>query len=235
MIVINAKTINDAWFKALQVIIERDNDGVLVNAYHTGIINRGSFQDGQGRLQLPAVAIEIEYPDQDWCVIVPKGCPEPTNAEKIERYFYDKIVGCVLGENETYTYGERILPQLEAVIDMLRNTSITNQACISISKPEDIFLTDPPCLRNIHFKVIEVKLDMWLDWRSWDLYAGMPENLGGLSFLQVMVAEAVGAKVGMMRAVSDGLHLYDYQIEAAELRLHPGGPSVLDHHLSMSV
>ena len=114
---------------------------------------------------------------------------------------------------------------------MLKKSPVTNQAVIEIARPEDVWecrgkdgKDDPPCLRLITFKAIpdadgRFKLNMSVFFRSWDFYAGMPINLFGLSELQKFVAEEAGMEVGHMFAFSDGLHLYKYQKELAEMRL----------------
>ena len=122
------------------------------------------------------------------------------------------------------------------VLEMLKDSPITNQAVIETGRPEDIYTClgkdgklDPPCLRLIAFKVIphydngtldrarsKLNMSAWL--RSWDLYAGMPENLAGLVKLQEFVSDEIGIPVGHLYAASDGLHLYAYQKELAELR-----------------
>jgi len=70
-----------------------------------------------------------------------------------------------------------------------------------------------PCLRGIDFKIKEGYLIMSVVFRSWDLYAGFPENMGGMALLNEYVAEQLGITPGPLCFTSAGLHLYDYQIE----------------------
>ncbi|HEY3347775.1 MAG TPA: thymidylate synthase, partial [Nitrospirota bacterium] len=238
MLTINAKTVNDAWFQLLTKALEQDGEGEFVNAYPTGIIQRGSFELGQSRLQFPGVAVEIEYPDQDYCVVMPAGLENmaPTTLDKVESYFHEYILGDNVPENTTYTYGSRINVSLAGVIEMLQETPVTNQAVIEIGRPEDYDCCkgkdgkdDPPCLRLIDLKVRPAykdgeldraasKLDLTVYFRSWDLFAGFPENLGGMSLLQQTISGVIGIPVGRMYAYSAGLHLYGYQKELAEIR-----------------
>jgi thymidylate synthase len=264
MFVVKAKTIQDAWFQLVYNLMLTDSEGNFINAYPTGIIQQGSFMNNSSRLQFPGAAIAIEYPLIDRIVTMPEGSglPPPTDVDKVEAYFYRYIIGTELAENETYTYGQRINVSLQATMDMLKNTPITNQATIEVGQPDDTFNCigkdghlDPPCLRLIDFKVIpkfkdcccvlgasdisdtiylqenckcngtkveidrgKSRLDMTVYFRSWDLYAGFPENLAGLSKLQEMISEYIGIPVGYMYAYSAGLHLYKYQKELAEMR-----------------
>lgn len=71
-----------------------------------------------------------------------------------------------------------------------------------------------PCLRGIDFKIKDSYLIMSVVFRSWDLYAGFPENMGGMTLLNEYVAEQLdGVKPGPLAFTSAGLHAYDYQIE----------------------
>jgi thymidylate synthase len=71
-----------------------------------------------------------------------------------------------------------------------------------------------PCLRGIDFKIKDSYLIMSVVFRSWDLYAGFPENMGGMALLNEYVAEQLdGVKPGPLAFTSAGLHAYDYQIE----------------------
>ena len=62
---------------------------------------------------------------------------------------------------------------------------------------------------------------MTVYFRSWDLYAGLPENLGGLQRLKEIVLEYLQAaemqvEDGKIIAFSDGLHLYDQYFQIVD-------------------
>lgn len=243
MLTLKTTTISSAWFELLYAIFDR---GYKQN------IQKGSFENEQYRVQYPGIAIEIEYPWLDMIPVIPccLNIPAPTTQEYIEDYFVNYLMGSSLAENETYTYGSRIneevsssYTQLEMVIDMLKNTPMTNQACIEIAKSEDIAKCigndgklDSPCLRLIDFKVIPKKyhvtdaagynyeavrlnLTMSVYFRSWDLWAGFPTNLGGLELLKQFVAQECNLENGKMYCYSSGLHLYGYQEKIAKIRI----------------
>jgi thymidylate synthase len=94
----------------------------------------------------------------------------------------------------------------------------TNQASITVGDTEVCQLSDPPCLRNISFKVVDGQLQMSVYFRSWDLYAGLPENLGGLQLLKEYVLSHLLFPVidGPLIAYSDGLHLYSQYFDCAD-------------------
>lgn len=224
-----AKTIADAWFQLIYNLFDK--------AYAQKI-QKGSFENEQYRLQYPGISVYIEHPYYDMVPTTPpnSGIPAPTTKEYIEDYFVNYLMNPELAENETYTYASRIhtnMPrggtQLERVIDMLGTTPLTNQAVIEIATPEDIDICygkdgklDPPCLRLLDFKVIPLHNDLVLTvsayFRSWDLWAGFPTNLGGIELLKQFVASEARLKNGPMYAYSAGAHIYGYQEEIARLR-----------------
>ncbi len=226
---LQAKTISDAWFQLIYNIFD--------NSY-TQKIQKGSFEKEQYRLQYPGLAVFIEHPDQDMIPMIPPalGIPVPTTMEYIEDYFANYLMDPQLSENETYRYSSRIhhpMPkggtQLERAIEMLKETPLTNQAAVEIGSPEDFDVCigndgnlDPPCLRLLDFKAIPEKDNLVLTvscyFRSWDLWAGFPTNLGGIELLKKYVAEEAGLKSGSMYAYSAGGHIYGYQEELARLR-----------------
>lgn len=242
---LRASTINDLWFRVLYHMLETDREGRFIHAYRTGSIQKGSFEGEQSRLQFPGVALSVDHPHLDYVVRMPEGSnvPPPTDDGKVRRYFEQYILGHELSENETYTYGQRINISLWGIIDMLKESPVTNQAVIEVGRPEDWQdckgkdgKDDPPCLRLIDFKAIpsydpegvlvteKSLLTMTVYFRSWDLYGGMPENLGGLSLLQQFVSGEAGIPVGPLYCYSPGLHLYRYQKELAELRTRLSSP-----------
>jgi thymidylate synthase len=226
---LKAKTISDAWFQLIYNIFD--------NSY-TQKIQKGSFEKEQYRLQYPGLAIFIEHPDQDMVPVIPPalGIPSPTDMEYIENYFANYLMDPQLSENETYRYSSRIhypMPkggtQLERAIAMLKETPLTNQAAIEIATPEDFDVCigndgklDPPCLRLLDFKVIPEKDNLVLTvscyFRSWDLWAGLPTNLGGIELLKKYVVDETKLENGPMYAYSAGAHIYGYQEEIERLR-----------------
>jgi thymidylate synthase len=224
-----AKTIPDAWFQLIYNLFD--------NSYAQKI-QKGSFENEQYRLQYPGIAVYIEHPYYDMVPTMPpgSGIPAPTTKDYIEDYFVNYLMNPELSENETYTYGSRIqnkMPnggtQLERVIDIIRETPLTNQAVVEIATPVDLDVCygkdgklDPPCLRLLDFKIIptddELVLTVSAYFRSWDLWAGFPTNLGGIELLKQFIASEASLKNGPMYAYSAGAHIYGYQEEIARLR-----------------
>lgn len=200
---VRAHSIGDAWRQVMSLCVTNGNDFVV----------KGGSYVGQIRKQLPFVKIVIDSPGQrPLSPIMPPGLPGPTSDDKIEEYFERYILSDSVAENEVYTYGTFIVKQVDRIIQLLNDSEgKTNQACIAIGNAGTTFLDDPPCLRLISFKVVEGKLVMTVFFRSWDLYAGMPENLGGLQLLKefILAHLTFPCEDGMIVADSDGLHIYE--------------------------
>lgn len=184
-------------------------------------IDRGSFE-GHRRLEVPYVTIEINHPwNRPLAPEVPPSVPRPTSDDEIRNYFFENLMDMDPG-NYQYTYGQYIMPQLQKCIDMLKADPMTNQACITIGGQESIDQESPPCLRLIDCRVDQDGLLHFIVYfRSWDCWAGLPQNLGGLQLLkEYMLLNLEGVEDGKIIASSKGLHLYDYQWRIALQRTH---------------
>lgn len=223
---LHAKTISDAWFRLIYTIWDYG---------YRQQIQKGSFENQECRIQFPGMMVYIEHPGEDMIPVIPPGLsiPAPTTMEYIESYFVEYLMNPNLSPNETYRYSSRIhhpMPkggtQFERIVEILKKTPYTNQATIEVGSPDDYDLCvgkdqklDPPCLRLIDFKVFPGGiLSLNVFFRSWDLWAGFPTNLGGLELLKRLVASETDLQPGPTYAYSSGAHLYGYQEEIARLR-----------------
>ena len=230
---IDAFDLDDAWFQCLSRILD---EGFIYT------IDRGSYK-GQRRLEFDFAVVRSKKPSHQIIPIIPEGMsiPAPTDMDYINGYLNYLLTGQKT-ETEDYTYGERLVDpkvkitenqngkemmreiplnvnQIEEVIKMYKTEGFgTNQAVMEIGMPSDIKLTDPPCLRLIDTRVRYGKLHFILYFRSWDLWGGMPSNLGGLQLVKQYMAQEIGMADGEMIAVSKGLHLYEYAWELAKMR-----------------
>ncbi len=200
---IEGTTIDDAW------------RGMITACVQNGIdyrVTKGSYE-GQLRKQFPNVMIKVKTP---WlrplAPILPPSLPRPTTDEAIQEYFVEYLMSPIVKENEDYTYGSYIAPQIDTVIDILNvSEGGTNQACITVGDRGSIKLTDPPCLKVITFDVVKGRLVMSVFFRSWDAFAGFPQNIGGLQLLKEFVLEQLtfDCTDGEIFCYSSGLHLYE--------------------------
>jgi len=176
------------------------------------VVKGGSYE-GQIRKQLESVMVIIDNPGhRPLAPIMPPGLPPPTDDDKIAEYCERYLLSDRKTENEVYTYGEFIVKQLDHIIAVLNKAQgNTNQARFAIGDVYTTHLSDPPCLNSIQMKVVEGKLNMAVTFRSWDLFAGFPENLGGLQMLKeyILAHLTFPCEDGKIIAFSDGLHLYE--------------------------
>jgi len=207
-------------------IIGRNIDEVWRSVMYYCVLNgydylvEGGSYEGQIRKQLPRITLEITEPwERPLAPVVPYPLPAPTTDAGIVEYFMDKIINDIPAENEEYVYGLWIKAQIQGVIDKLNaSNGHTNQACISVGDSGCIDMDDPPCLRTISFKVIYHKLFMTVFFRSWDLVAGLPENIGGMQMLKEYVLSHLTfpCEDGSLIANSDGLHIYSQYFDLVD-------------------
>ena len=142
----------------------------------------------------------------------------------IENSIYEKI--CPDYENKPNT-------QLDWVIRHFKKSGYGNNHCyISVGDRYSCLAYDrsfnnesergtSPCLRGIDFKIKDNTLITSVVFRSWDLYSGLPENLGGITLLNEYVASCLeGVSPGPIGFSSSGLHCYDFQLEYRNSRIN---------------
>lgn len=211
---IAANTINEAWFKAIKTCVEFGRNYV---------IDKGEYE-GQLRRELDYAVIRIEKPG-----IRPLACQSqqivPTTDEKIAKYFMDYLMDPEFADeeeakNNVYKYSTFIAPRWQQCCELLlEGDGGCNQATVSLGESPGETFAHPPCLRLIDMRVRYGALHFFIYFRSWDLVAGFPENLGGLQLLKEHCLEYINQgreamghsplKDGCIIATSKGLHIYE--------------------------
>jgi thymidylate synthase len=203
---IKARDLNEAWWKCIREVLTKG---------HEYTIEIGSYV-GQKRKEFDFVVVQIEHPGTRPLVpTVPEGVPPPSDIDYVEKDYLPYLMSNLKQANETYTYGEDIEQQFEAICKMYKKGFNTNQATITVGNRDSIFCSDPPCLRLIDTRVRYGKLHYVVYFRSWDLYAGFPSNLAGIQLMKEFMASEIGVEDGEIIAVSKGMHLYEYNWEVA--------------------
>jgi len=137
----------------------------------------------------------------------------PTNEIVIKEFGLLESLGII---KEDKFWG-KCINQVEALIWIYRNKGYrNNQMILQVAQPDDMLLQDPPCLRHIDTRIQDGKLHFYPYFRSWDLWGGLPANLGGIQLLKEYVASEIGVEDGEIVATSKGLHLYDYSFDLAK-------------------
>lgn len=122
--------------------------------------------------------------------------------------------------------------QVEWIIEHYKEKGFGNNHCyITVGYPESSFAYDipfedetdretSPCLRGIDTHVKDGALHMSAVFRSWDLYGGFPENMGGITMLMEYMANELDIETGPLSFSCLKLHCYDFQIDAVKARLN---------------
>lgn len=223
---IEARDLPELWYLLIKELVYQASKKNMIYTIDCGSYN------GQRRLEFDFVSFHVKYPN--YRPLVPEinpnlGIPNPVDIEYINNYA-DYILTDYKPKNTVYTYGERlngwknskfnIVNQVQSVIEMYKENKPnyrTNQACMEIGIPSDIYLNDPPCLRVIDTRIQDNKLHFIFYFRSWDLWNGLPCNLPALVYLQEYMADEIGVDVGEFFASSKGLHLYDHVWPCAKI------------------
>ena len=206
--VIEARDLSEAWFLCLRK--------ALTEGYEYKI-ERGSYA-GQQRKELDFVVVRVRNPGTRPLIPdVPQGVPPPTSMEYVESYL-PYLMTAHKAEGEQYTYGQYLEEQIPKVIKMYKEDGYnTNQAFMAVGGKDSISLSDPPCLRGIDTRIRDNKLNFFVYFRSWDLWAGFPSNLAAIQLLKEYMASEIGVGDGEIIALSKGLHLYQYSWELAQI------------------
>jgi thymidylate synthase len=210
---ISSRDLGAAWFELIDCILKHGR---------VWTIDNGSYE-GQQRLEFDYAEIQIRHPgSRPLFPEIPShmNIPPPCDDEYLNKYLPYLMTNEPPKENELYTYGERIAPQMEKIIERYkRNGFGSNQECIAVARPEDIDLKDPPCLRSIDCRIFPTNalryneqqaLHFFVYFRSWDLFNGFPINMAAIRMMQEYMAESIGVEAGEIIANSKGLHLYDH-------------------------
>lgn len=236
-IFINGTTLGDTWFQLLLSLWD--------NGRVTGV-DEGSGKGGK-RLEFDFATGFIAYPhERPLEPIMPEGIPCPTDDQSIIKYFANYLMDPDLNDNEEYRYATWIngkmkyfdttITMIDWVIKHFTERGYGNNHCyINVGDPNSNFRYDipyeneterktSPCLRGLDFKIKDNVLLLGIYYRSWDLYAGFPQNMGGFTMLSEYVASFLdNVKSGPLMFSSMGLHCYDYQIEVVRNALRKDG------------
>lgn len=161
-----------------------------------------------------------DYQIPDW----PKSLLETISLNKDAIDKYKNII--LTANNDTgtsYTYGERLfnynhkINQIEFIINDLKRDKYSRRSSITTIIPEiDIQSSNPPCL-NLLQVLIDTKdqLNMFVVFRSHDIFKAAISNAYGLRALQEYIAKEVGVKVGILSVTSVSAHIYSSDLEDA--------------------
>lgn len=105
--------------------------------------------------------------------------------------------------------------QLEVVLNKLKEDNSTRHGVIMMWSPkEDLLLKQKnvPCPYTFTLNIIKKRLHLHLIIRSNDMILGFPTDCAGFAFLQSILAQELGVKVGTLTISISNAHIYENQI-----------------------
>lgn len=232
LVTIEARDLPELWFLCVKHLMDGlkyfggSSDlgmHVFEDGTHLYTIDHGSFE-GERRIEFDHVTLRVKYPESRPLVPdVPQGVPVPATQEYIDGYM-SYLITSHKARNEDYTYGEDLERQIPLVIEGYKKDGHNqNQMFMAVGNAQSLALKDPQCLRMIDTRIQGGALHFIVYFRSWDLWGGLPANLGAIQILKEYMALQIGVEDGQLIASSKGLHLYEHSWKYANLVLRREG------------
>ena len=157
----------------------------------------------------------------------------PYDLEKYREEMLDGILDFCIGRGWDYTYHNRMThehpmvmkdksgviyrSELDFAIDELKFDPYSRRAVIDLrNQAYDPYCYDPACLQHIQFMIRNGKLDMFVLFRSNDLFEATFMNAFALICLQERIAGEIGVEVGTYTHRANSCHVYAKDMEAFE-------------------
>lgn len=129
------------------------------------------------------------------------------------------------GETLNSAYGYRIFghhPQIgfdqwEDVVDKLSKDPDSRQAIIHLHTPSNEVTKDQVCTLSLQFMIREGKLDLVVNMRSNDIVWGFTYDVFAFTFMQELMANELGIKMGKYYHNVASMHLYEKDFNMLDL------------------
>ena len=111
------------------------------------------------------------------------------------------------------------IDQLETVLEKLKREPSSRHGVIMMWDPVDDLLirqANVPCPYTFTLNIIGNRLHLHLIIRSNDMVLGFPTDVAGFAFLQIILAQYLSVKPGILTVSISNCHIYENQIEAVE-------------------
>lgn len=121
-------------------------------------------------------------------------------------------------------FSMRKVNQIETIASILERKKTSRQAVIQLFNAEDIVDShkDVPCTCTLQFLLRRRRLHLIVNMRSNDVFKGLPHDVFSFTMLQEILARKLGAEVGRYKHMIGSMHLYEEDVEAADLFLREG-------------
>lgn len=132
---------------------------------------------------------------------------------ELEQYRQEMLDGILDFEvergNWSYTYHQRMAPQIPFIIAELRRNPDSRRAVIDIRTADDMGSDDPACLQHIQYFIRDGKLHCKVLFRSNDACKAAFMNAFALIMLQKRIADELGVPVGSYTHRANSFHCYE--------------------------
>lgn len=204
---VEGNTISEAWLKALYLIRKTGHKVPSQYAERQQLITLTSVIHNEPR----------DFHFEDWM---------PTSPSYMEKYL-PQVLTNAGADLDSYTYGSRLtqyvegnytIDQIHDVAQKLAKTPDTSQALITTWMVEkDLYSSNPPCLTQVWFYILDGQLIACPTFRSHDIYMAYCSNLMAIRRMQDVVighihTERPGLSLvaGPMICTSHSAHVYDW-------------------------
>jgi len=251
LVIVEGNTIEDVWFKTIRACVELGHDYVIDKGEYEGT-KRREFDHITMRIKTPGnrpLACQSQYITpttdeeivkyfQDYLMNPDFDTEEEAknNEYKYATWIYPMWKNCcdlllygMGGCNQATISTTSMMPMIEmeeATIEPPPGVNLEPFTYVKRADLTSIVLKQPPCLRVIDMRIRYGKLHFFLYFRSWDLVAGFPQNIGGLQLLKEWCLDYINSELesrnkpllkdGEIIASSKGLHIYDHFWKMAE-------------------
>ena len=161
-------------------------------------------EDGQHTKEIRNMVLQVENPLTGWPI-----AGSGWNIPALDVYVRDQILGSENRTGFSYTYGERIVPRLDALIEKLKEEPESRRAVLSMWRDSDYDIQHPPCWMTLDFLIRNDILHLTAFIRSNDMKQAWPQNMYGLAKLLEYVALGVGVETGSITTISASAHIYE--------------------------
>lgn len=216
------ESLGQAWIFGLREIMENGHgaDDEYVNIRDISLdesrvlIERYKSQSDNTKLHLKLkeiynYSITIEHPDIDDPIIKEFADQDRVNYTR-QRYGRE----CGEGGYGIFIYGENGR-NVDLIVERLYQNPSSKSATISSPNSWSGNNGKPPCLTAINFLIRNSKLQMFVMYRSQNVYTKQPGNILALYDLQKEVARRLGLPVGVVNLFVCSAHIYESDWEKA--------------------
>jgi thymidylate synthase len=221
---------DEALFHGLSTIINK-GESSFPRGEHTKEILGHSFKLLNPRARL----INIKARKWNFAYALGELCWHLNGSNKLDEIsYYSKSWNNFSEDKKTIIascYGAKIFTsknnetnQWDNLVHLLKKDIDTRRAILVLSKDEDLFGNDVPCVTSIQFIVRKNKLNCITNMRSNDIIWGMCYDVFFVTFLQEMLAVQMKLELGWYIHNTGSFHLYDRHIDMAKKILNEGIP-----------